>query len=94
MESEGNSVLLLAIPIELQEAIAKTSDAKQCGAPVSDWQLAFGARDVQSRSDEDVPQAAEEQPGERGRAREVWQSQLKETPDNPVLLNTVRRLAP
>ena len=32
--------------------------------------------------------------GERGRAREVWQSQLKETPDNPVLLNTVRRLAP
>ncbi|TMH61212.1 MAG: tetratricopeptide repeat protein [Betaproteobacteria bacterium] len=32
--------------------------------------------------------------GERGRAQEVWQSQLKETPDNPVLLNTVRRLAP
>ena len=32
--------------------------------------------------------------GERGRAREVWQSALKETPDNPVLLNTVRRLAP
>ena len=32
--------------------------------------------------------------GERGHAQEVWQSQLKETPDNPVLLNTVRRLAP
>ncbi len=32
--------------------------------------------------------------GERGRAQEVWQSQLKETPDNPVLLNTVRRFAP
>jgi len=32
--------------------------------------------------------------GDRGRAREVWQSQLKETPDNPVLLNTVRRFAP
>jgi tetratricopeptide (TPR) repeat protein len=32
--------------------------------------------------------------GERDRAQEVWQSQLKETPDNPVLLNTVRRLAP
>jgi tetratricopeptide (TPR) repeat protein len=32
--------------------------------------------------------------GERGRAREVWQSALKETPDNPVLLNTVRRFAP
>jgi tetratricopeptide (TPR) repeat protein len=32
--------------------------------------------------------------GERGRAREVWQTQLKENPDNPVLLNTVRRLAP
>ncbi|MDQ2962729.1 MAG: tetratricopeptide repeat protein [Pseudomonadota bacterium] len=31
--------------------------------------------------------------GERGRAQEVWQSQLKETPDNPVLLDTVRRLA-
>jgi tetratricopeptide (TPR) repeat protein len=31
--------------------------------------------------------------GERDRAQEVWQSQLKETPDNPVLLNTVRRLA-
>ena len=32
--------------------------------------------------------------GERGRAQEVWQSQLKETPDNPVLLNTVKRHAP
>ena len=31
--------------------------------------------------------------GERDRAKEVWQSQLKETPDNPVLLETVRRLA-
>ena len=32
--------------------------------------------------------------GERARAREVWQSQLKTTPDNPVLLETMRRLAP
>jgi len=32
--------------------------------------------------------------GERGSAQEVWQSQLKETPDNPVLLNTVKRHAP
>ena len=32
--------------------------------------------------------------GEKGRAQEVWQSQLKETPDNPVLLNTVKRHAP
>ena len=32
--------------------------------------------------------------GERSRAREVWQSQLKSTPDNPVLLETMRRLAP
>jgi tetratricopeptide (TPR) repeat protein len=32
--------------------------------------------------------------GERDNAKEVWQSQLKETPDNPVLLETVRRLAP
>jgi TolA-binding protein len=32
--------------------------------------------------------------GQRDSAREVWQSQLKETPDNPVLLETVRRLAP
>lgn len=32
--------------------------------------------------------------GERDHAQEVWQSQLKETPDNPVLLDTVRRLAP
>jgi tetratricopeptide (TPR) repeat protein len=32
--------------------------------------------------------------GERDRAKEVWQSQLRETPDNPVLLETVRRLAP
>jgi tetratricopeptide (TPR) repeat protein len=31
--------------------------------------------------------------GERARAQEVWQSALKETPDNPVLLNTVKRLA-
>ncbi len=31
--------------------------------------------------------------GERVRAQEVWQSQLKSTPDNPVLLETVRRLA-
>jgi tetratricopeptide (TPR) repeat protein len=31
--------------------------------------------------------------GERERAKEVWQSQLKTNPDNPVLLETVRRLA-
>jgi tetratricopeptide (TPR) repeat protein len=32
--------------------------------------------------------------GERTRAQEVWQSQLKQTPDNAMLLETVRRLAP
>ncbi len=32
--------------------------------------------------------------GEHVRAQEVWQSQLKATPDNPVLLETVKRLAP
>jgi tetratricopeptide (TPR) repeat protein len=32
--------------------------------------------------------------GERTRAREVWQSQLKQTPDNALLLETVRRFAP
>jgi tetratricopeptide (TPR) repeat protein len=32
--------------------------------------------------------------GERTRAREVWQSQLKSTPDNPVLIETMRRFAP
>lgn len=32
--------------------------------------------------------------GERTRAREVWQSQLKSTPDNPVLLETMRRFSP
>ena len=32
--------------------------------------------------------------GEQSRAREVWQSQLKQTPDNALLLETVRRLAP
>ena len=32
--------------------------------------------------------------GDHGRAQEVWQSQLKENPDNPVLLKTVRRHAP
>jgi tetratricopeptide (TPR) repeat protein len=32
--------------------------------------------------------------GERANAKEVWQSQLKETPDNALLLETVRRLAP
>jgi tetratricopeptide (TPR) repeat protein len=32
--------------------------------------------------------------GERANAQQVWQSQLKETPDNPVLLDTVHRLAP
>lgn len=31
--------------------------------------------------------------GQRDRAQDVWQSQLKSTPDNPVLLETVRRLA-
>ncbi len=31
--------------------------------------------------------------GERERAQEIWQSQLKAAPDNPVLLETVRRLA-
>ena len=32
--------------------------------------------------------------GQRDSAKEVWQSQLKETPDNPVLLETVRRHSP
>jgi len=32
--------------------------------------------------------------GERASARDIWQAQLKETPDNPVLLETVHRLAP
>jgi tetratricopeptide (TPR) repeat protein len=32
--------------------------------------------------------------GEHVRAQEIWQSQLKATPDNPVLLETMRRLAP
>jgi tetratricopeptide (TPR) repeat protein len=32
--------------------------------------------------------------GERASARDVWQAQLRENPDNPVLLETVRRLAP
>lgn len=31
--------------------------------------------------------------GERDRAQEIWQSQLKSAPDNAVLLETVRRLA-
>ncbi len=31
--------------------------------------------------------------GERERAKDIWQSQLKTSPDNPVLLETVRRLA-
>ena len=30
--------------------------------------------------------------GERARAQEVWQSQLKYDPDNALLLETVRRL--
>ena len=32
--------------------------------------------------------------GERERANEIWQSQLKATPDHPVLLETVRRHQP
>ena len=32
--------------------------------------------------------------GERARAKDIWQSQLKQTPDNPVLLETVRRFVP
>ena len=32
--------------------------------------------------------------GERARAQEIWQSQLKQTPDNALLLETVRRFAP
>jgi tetratricopeptide (TPR) repeat protein len=31
--------------------------------------------------------------GERERAAELWQSQLKASPDNPVLIETMRRLA-
>lgn len=31
--------------------------------------------------------------GERARATEIWQSQLKASPDNPVLIETMRRLA-
>ena len=32
--------------------------------------------------------------GDRKTAQEIWQSQLKSTPDNQLLLDTVRRLAP
>ena len=32
--------------------------------------------------------------GEQARARNVWQSQLRATPDNPMLLETVRRFTP
>jgi len=32
--------------------------------------------------------------GERAGATDIWQSQLKQNPDNPVLLETVRRLSP
>ena len=32
--------------------------------------------------------------GERAKAKELWDTQLKQDPDNPVLLDTVRRLAP
>jgi tetratricopeptide (TPR) repeat protein len=32
--------------------------------------------------------------GDRATAQEIWQSQLKATPDNALLLETVRRLAP
>jgi len=32
--------------------------------------------------------------GERVRAKEIWQSQLKQTPDNALLLETVRRFGP
>ncbi len=32
--------------------------------------------------------------GDRATAREVWQSQLQSTPDNQLLIDTVRRLAP
>jgi hypothetical protein len=32
--------------------------------------------------------------GEQGRARDVWRAQLKTTPDNPVLLETVKRFSP
>jgi hypothetical protein len=31
--------------------------------------------------------------GERERATELWQSQLKASPDNAVLIETMRRLA-
>ncbi|MEO8738639.1 MAG: tetratricopeptide repeat protein [Casimicrobiaceae bacterium] len=32
--------------------------------------------------------------GERTRAKDLWQSQLKQTPDNPMLLETLRRFVP
>jgi tetratricopeptide (TPR) repeat protein len=32
--------------------------------------------------------------GEQGRALDVWRAQLKNTPDNPVLLETVKRFSP
>jgi tetratricopeptide (TPR) repeat protein len=31
--------------------------------------------------------------GERDRAKEIWAAQLKDSPDHPVLLETVRRLS-
>ena len=32
--------------------------------------------------------------GQQQKAKEIWQSQLKATPDHPLLLETVRRHAP
>ena len=31
--------------------------------------------------------------GDRAKAKEIWSAQLKDSPDHPVLLETVRRLS-
>jgi tetratricopeptide (TPR) repeat protein len=57
---------------------------------------AYLRRAIQARPDAEIAAHLGEvlwARGERDRAREIWQSQLKSSPDNPVLLETVRRLA-
>jgi tetratricopeptide (TPR) repeat protein len=62
-----------------------------------DDSIAFLQRALAGRADPEIAAHLGEvlwAKGEQGRARDVWRAQLKTTPDNPVLLETVKRFSP
>jgi tetratricopeptide (TPR) repeat protein len=62
-----------------------------------DDSIAYLTRALNGRADPEIAAHLGEvlwAKGEQGRALDVWRAQLKTTPDNPVLLETVKRFSP